>query len=537
MPTIHDRSLARFTHEVKERRQANPDAKLTESDMDRLVSIIGDTWLRSEKSLENDLKRSHLLPEQKLNVARQGMSSREKADLKTLLSDQDFLPALDPVALNFLKALVGLEPLHATDSLTAAGADASSAVGSVNPASSPELAAVKKMRELVKSGQLSKYYDAAIGIGGDAALKDEALKLFGDLPQIQPGEINADKMVALGLWTTAPRGVEAMQKSARFLPGRQVLAPAKLNTNTGAGQKFLAWQDDGQDALTYRATLAGERGDNYLVTIDGKDDPIEVPKSRIHELNQPNVFSGERISMAKTADYKSPFMKAKLAEAAIKMDSLVGQLEFTKHKSTGLGGFIGALFGRGDTGKPTSQIQRDCVRVVHDVINMKYPKGDVYSEQGRDSGQDAGRLAVKGIGSCYQQGSVMAGLLAPFGEMLGVDIQFISGGVYRNTNSSDPADKQFRSFNSQAHGWLQLTYRPSMELRICDRTWQQPDHPADKAYSKWGDRYPKSRYRLPVAEVAGTDVNMSGDVSTTTFERQFGEQGVDGRDNHMGNAQ
>jgi hypothetical protein len=169
---------------------------------------------------------------------------------------------------------------------------------------------------------------------------------------------------------------------------------------------------------------------------------------------------------------------------------------------------------------------------------MKYPKGSVYNEPGRNSGSDAGRLAVRGIGSCYMQGSVMAGLLAPFRKSLGVDVQFISGGVYRNTKASDPADKQFSSFNREAHGWLQLTYRPSMELRICDRTWQQSDHPADRAYSKWGDRYPKTRYRgLATAEVSATDVNMSGNVSVATFDRQFGGRGVDGRDNHMSNNQ
>ena len=56
-----------------------------------------------------------------------------------------------------------------------------------------------------------------------------------------------------------------------------------------------------------------------------------------------------------------------------------------------------------ETGGATSELQRQAVGIVHDVIHMKYPKGDVYSEPGRDSGQDAGRLAVKGIGMCYEQ--------------------------------------------------------------------------------------------------------------------------------------
>ena len=103
-----------------------------------------------------------------------------------------------------------------------------------------------------------------------------------------------------------------------------------------------------------------------------------------------------------------------------------------------------------------------------------------------------------------------------FQKPLGVDVQFISGGVYRNTRSSDEPDRQFRSYSGQAHGWLQLTYRPSMELRICDRTWNQSDHPADRAYSKWGDRYPSGSYwGMKTHPVSGSDVNMSGNVALT----------------------
>ena len=35
------------------------------------------------------------------------------------------------------------------------------------------------------------------------------------------------------------------------------------------------------------------------------------------------------------------------------------------------------------------------------------------------------------------------------------------------------------------------------------------------------------------AEVTATDVNLSGRVTVETIDRQFGTQGVDGRDNHM----
>ena len=532
MPTIQKPALQNLTQDLIQKRQNDPAVKVDGKVLDQILSIVGDSATDSSARIADKLKAGNLMPEEKLALVKRGLSDSEKQDIQTLLAHPEMAPMLDPVSENFLKALVGLEALKPMDAM--GGSARVDAVGRVGQ--NPALAAVQKMRELVKSGQLDKYYDAAIGIG-DPALKDEAMKLFESLPKV-PAEATADDFVAAGLWTTKPRGIEAMEKSARYLPGRQVLVPTTVNTNTGDYQNFLSFQEDGNKALTYRATLAGEDGDNYLVKVDGRNDPVSIPKEEIHRLNQPNAFSGDQIRMAKTADYQSPFMKAKIAEAAILMDEVVGQIDFTKVQTGASGGAIGALFGRGRAGKKTSELQRKCVKIVHDVINMKYPKGPVYNEPGRNSGSDAGRLAVCGIGSCYMQGSVMAGLLAPFRKSLGVDVQFMSGGVYRNTKTSDPADKQFNSFNREAHGWLQLTYRPSMELRICDRTWQQPDHPADRAYSKWGDRYPKSRYRgLPLAPVTATDVNLSGNVSVETFDRQFGRQGVDGRDNHMSNSQ
>jgi hypothetical protein len=528
MPTIIKKpALRSLADGLIKRHQQDPSVKIDAKVLDQIVSIIGDKQGADSASIASQLKNGQLLPQEKLALAKNGMSTAEAKDIKTLLANPALAGLLDPVSSNFLKAMVGLEPLQAVDQL--GGVAPVSAV-----AQAPQIEAVKKFRALVSSGKLNEYYDAAIGIG-NAALKEEALKLFESLP-VLTSATTADDFVALGLWTTKPRGVEAMQNTARFLRGRQVLVPCKINADTSAGNSFLSYKADGVEGKTYRATIAGEKGDNYLIKVDGKDDPIEVPKAKVHELNQPHVFSGESVKLAKTVDYKSPFMKAKIAEAAIKMDKLVGSLDFKK-RNTDTGNAIVSFFSGGSSAK-TSEVQRKCAKIVHDVIKMMYPKGSAYSQPGGYSGSDAGRLAVKGVGSCFMQASVMAGVLAPFSKALGIDVQFISGGVYRNVKSSDAPKDQFRRFSGAAHGWLQLTYRPTMEIRICDRTWSQPDHPADRAYSRWGDRYPSGSYwGLKTAALKDSDVNMSPDVSVTTFDRQFGVQGSDGRDNHMSNSQ
>lgn len=532
--TIQKPALRDFATSIAAEQTKNPAYKADAAVVDKIISLVGDATGTSAADLAATLKKGNFTPQEKLALAQKGMTAEEKADLKAIVSDANIAKAFDAVTLNFLQALVGIAPLQAID--TVGGA---SRVGGTD-APSPEKLAVGKMRDLIKSGQLQKYYDAAIGIG-DASLKDEALKLFKSLPKIAPS-VNANDMVANGFWTTAPRGIEEMQKSARYLPGRQVLAEVNINTDAmKGGDKFLSFDEKGPKGITYRATLAGEdpnNKDNFLVKVDGKADPVSVSKESIYRLNQPHVFEGDVINAGARVDYNDPFTKAKLAEAALKMSDLVTQLDFTKMKTEGRGNAISMLWG-GSGAKAMSDIQRQCVRVIHDVIDMRYTDASAQKDPGRVSSYEgAGRAAVKGYGVCYDQAGVMLALLLPFRNLVGFDVQFVSGGVYRHLSASDSAEMQFRKFNSQAHGWLQLTYRPSMEMRICDRTWTQPDHLADKAYSRWGDRYPTTRYsNVPVAKLTDSDVNMSGKVSVATFDRQFGSQGVDGRDNHMSNWQ
>ncbi len=411
----------------------------------------------------------------------------------------------------------------------AANTDAVAPVAAPKANLAPAIAAVKQMRALVKNGGLEKYYEAAIGLA-DAAAKQKALDLFAALPAITPG-ITGDEMVRLGLWTTAPRGVDAAMAQPRYVPGRQVMVKTTVHSDLGNEQTFLAYKADGVQAVTYRAELAGERGDDFLVRVDkagGGYQEITVPKKEIYALNQPHqpvMKDGVVTDIGKRADYNDPLLKAKLAQAAIEMDEIVGQLDFARKPA-------GKIMGLLKPQKSAAELQRQALKVIHDTIQMKYSSGDVWKEPGRDGGNDVGRLAIRGHGVCYDQAGVMFGMLLPFQSLLAFDVQFVSGGTYRHAKVGDK-----NPFGRGAHGWLQITYRPSMEIRICDRTWRQPDHTADKAYSRWGDRYPGDTWRLPVEPVRQGDVEMGGRVRLVKGEREFGQQGVDGRDNHMSKNQ
>lgn len=560
-PSITRPAIKDFYTEVV----SSPAAKLDTAGLDRLIAIVGDKkgnllgfGGKSSADVAAELKSAPNL-ETKLAIAKSGLDGDEKADLKALLADATFAAKLDPVVGNFLKALVGLEPLHGIDSMSTSSTTATKVTADPG---SPEVQAAAKLKDLIKSGKLTSYYDVMIGATTNPALKAEAEALFNALPTIKPG-MTGDDFVKAGLWTMAPRGTEEMQKSARYLPGRQVLVKTTVHASLPAGwssysggaanAKIGTFDANGVKAITYRATLAGDdpaNKNNFLIKVDGNDTPISVSKAEIFDLNQPHSLEKSSIKSdtkrdipwswgSKWAiDFASPLAKAKLCEIALKMDEHVSKLDFTKIKTEPAGGAIGAIFGRGDSAKKMVDLQKSCVEVVFRSIDMKYPKGAPFTDPGRvkDTERDVARHAIRGTGMCVQQSAVFGALMQPFMDVLGVDGQYKSGNNFRHITKA--TDNVFDAKGNSGHGWWQLTFRPSMEMTVTDRTWNQVNLPMDRAYGfPFGDRYATRNIEGYVPKpVGGTDVDVSGKVNAATFERQFSKAG-DGRENHISNTQ
>jgi hypothetical protein len=544
----------------------SPTAKVDAAVLDKIVSIVGDKAANfigmgrvSSDDVAAQLKNGQLTPEQKLAIAKKGLDAGETADLKAILSDPAFASKLDPAAANFLKAIVGLEALKNVDHV-----DTRPKV--VADQASPQVQAANKLRELVKSGDIRKYYDAVIDAVDNPALKAEALELFKNLPVVKPG-MSANDFVKAGLWTVAPRGVEEMQKSARYLPGRQLLVettlhskvPSRSDPNYETERKKIGEYDaNGTRAVTYRATLVGEdpaNKNNFLVKVDGNDTPVSVTKASVFKHNQPHTlgrdWDGTSFIKSDTLrelpynssrwkmDYADPLAKAKLCEIALKMDEFVQKLDFTKTKTEGAGGHL-AVFGRGETAKAMVELQKSCVEVVFRSIDMKYPRDDhqPFTDPGRapDSVGDVARQAIRGTGMCVQQSTVFGGLLTPFMDVLGCDGQYRSGNCFRNIRGA--TDNVYAPDGASGHGWWQVTFRPSMEMTVTDRTWNQVNLTLDRAYGfPYGDRYANRNIEGFVpADPKPTDVNVSGEISVQTMERQFSRAG-DGRENHISHTQ
>ncbi len=459
------------------------------------------------------------------------------------LSRQDFVALSEkfsePLVAKQFSTLAGKAQTRFVDSLIREAAAARPTLRNAAGVTEEEMAAaaaqlasakeVGKLQAIIEARDLDKYYDAFIGHKGTPELKAEAEALFNALPALGPNS-TAEDFVRAGLWAAAPAALDHLDNTARYLPGRRVLVRTNVEPEYGnsyGASSFLSYKEGGPSAITYRARITAEDGDAFLVKVDGKEEPIRVPKSEIYALNQPHDIStaqktsnGYKIGnwWGTTANYESPLLKAKVAEAAIKMRGLVAQLDYSK----------------GDAGK-TTKLQKQCVQIIHDVINMMYPEGNNLNANGRTHTNDAGRQAVRGIGMCREQASVMMAVLAPFTKALGVDVQFIDGRVYRNHSKGS----EFFNQTGSDHGWLQVQYRPSMESYVIDRTWGQSSIELDRAYSKAGDRHPSAREQfMNQREVGASDLLFDGKTTVENAQTQFPKEGEKvGRENHMRNWQ
>jgi hypothetical protein len=595
--------LGAIARQLGDERARDTRAKVSWAVLDKVAALVGEKNGVSARELGNNLQSGRLNPEQKLKLVSGGIDAADKAALTEFIADPRVTAMLTPEAANFLKALAGTESLR-PDLFSTAATEAT------GPSRTTSRAAVQKMRDLIARGQLDSYYEAVLGLR-TPELKAEAEKLFSELPKMT-GESTADDFVAAGLWTQKPKGIDQVQTAPRYMPGRQVIVMAPVHSDLFSPEKFLTWKEDGIVARTHKARLTGEDGEDFLVALEGRAEPYRVKKAEVYALNHPQQWPGDKATVqGKVADYDSPLMKAKVAEAAIKMDRLVGQLDFTQEGKRGLFGF-----GRSTAGQAL-QLQMKCVRVIHDAVVMRYSAppdakekkwGGEWSER-----SDSGRQAIRGVGVCNEQGGVTTGLLNPFLNALGVDAQVINGGVYRDVSSRvvraleqvaraqgmevgkdtnqrplpgtawaqaqgarvsrgqleqvvaelkayDGPNKDrvaaalkdldpFNPFASGGHTWIQLTYRPSGDMRVLDRTWANAgDLEIGAAYSRRGDRYPsrvdgepyswgKQSSELAPAPnlkpLSSTDVNFTGKQKTAVYHGVEPTEGLVGRENHI----
>lgn len=491
--------------------------------------------LRNAEGLSlRDVAASHgSNPEQAMRRFSRTLSSESQEQIVQALA----LPearSLDPRMRDFLGAVIGRPPEVSSFEQGSLHTLAPQTPGAQTRQ------AVTTLRSLVQNGQLKAYYDAAIGLPS-AYSQEEALAVFRALPEL-PANARAQDFVTAGYWDSVPKGLEALASTPRFIKGRQVIVETQVDNRAiiqgVRNPNFMGYLQEGPRGRTYRAELAGEDGNHFLVKVDGRTEPLSVPKADIFGLNASHSFEGTRLTPGvswgkKSWDYSSPFLKAKIAELAIELKPLVENMDF--EAALRGNGWRSVIPGLGSGAARLREAQTKAVEKVFRAVDMLYPKPEAYRVPGRDSGNDAGRLAVRGIGMCHQQAGVTASLLAPFREALGVDVQMISGADFSTnlggTNARNPLG------NGSSHGWLHVVFRPSMGLSVLDRTWNQVNLSADQAYSVAGRRYPMELVPgLTQTPPSAADLTLNG-LSLGAHQREEGVEGQVGREQHIGNTQ
>ena len=81
--TIHKPALKTLTDGLLARHQQDPSFKIDAKTLDQIVSIIGDHQGADSASIADQLKSGQLSPQEKLALAKNGLSDQETKDVKT----------------------------------------------------------------------------------------------------------------------------------------------------------------------------------------------------------------------------------------------------------------------------------------------------------------------------------------------------------------------------------------------------------------------------------------------------------------------
>eukprot|EP00656_Telonema_subtile_P039223 TRINITY_DN44354_c0_g1_i2.p1 TRINITY_DN44354_c0_g1~~TRINITY_DN44354_c0_g1_i2.p1 ORF type:complete len:1035 (-),score=223.64 TRINITY_DN44354_c0_g1_i2:89-3193(-) len=314
-----------------------------------------------------------------------------------------------------------------------------------------EQTALDLLRSVHHNGRLDELLRAVVAAG--SPLYSEALKLFGSLPKLEglpfahPGQL-----VACGLWSDAPTGWDMMASSKRYFSGRQVLVRAyvihepnhsdymKISNNPGA-ERFV----------THHAQFVEMDGALATVRVakqDGGWSHLQIPMRELVELNEGQCFPsvpgrGLRFEDGVWCNYSSTAVQAKLYQIALTIAPLVATLDFEdKHNCL--------------------PVQQACVRAIRgclDMVSFKKWRGVIPSRTGRTD--NVAKLAIHGQGQCHGVSSTMAAFLYPFTQVLGIELKYRGGFTFYDAEPGVSVSNVV-----ERHQWLELTYRPSMELSL-----------------------------------------------------------------------
>ncbi len=191
--------------------------------------------------------------------------------------------------------------------------------------------AVSELRALIKDGKLTAMLAAEAKTG--KLTSPEAEKIFAALPTLTAATTAKD-LLDLGLISKVPEGLNEMYATApKYFVGRQVLVSVPVDTDFKTPATFHTYKEGGEKRVTHRAYVVGEAGGQFKVLVDGKTEPVLIAKSEIYRLNEGQQIAGKsgQAYGAKVDYAQDAIMKAKVCAALVKLDDLIGKLDFRTH--------------------------------------------------------------------------------------------------------------------------------------------------------------------------------------------------------------
>ena len=113
---ISDRRLANLYRTLETQRQSDPNVKIGDAQVLKILAEVGDKWMSSPDKVLRELSKPGISREDQVKLVKAGMSAQEKSDLAAIL-DQGTVP-LEAGARNFLEAVLDRTPVAPGGALT-----------------------------------------------------------------------------------------------------------------------------------------------------------------------------------------------------------------------------------------------------------------------------------------------------------------------------------------------------------------------------------------------------------------------------------
>jgi hypothetical protein len=316
-----------------------------------------------------------------------------------------------------------------------AGAISQRTVSSTAPGRMAEVGrhSMDRLRELVLSGGFS--HAASVDRDTGEIVDSEARAIFAALPAVTPAT-TADELVGHGLLTQAPRQLHVAREEPRYRVGRELFVRTRVSyreTSRGVG----IYDSEGEPGFTHRAVLRAQRGEDFLVDVEGAPEHLSFPRAEVFAWNEACTVgaSGGTVSGVQI-DYNSPLLKAHICAGYLDIADELATLDF---------------------GAARDEVCAKQEKLIHRLasrVRMKYVgQGEGYG------GPRVGSLLHGGQGVCFVQRAVAGAYLQAFAPVLAFDVQMAIGRTLRL---------------DVPHGFVVLTLRPSLRRYVCDPAWSEP---------------------------------------------------------------